>query len=74
MIQNTLNEAYEHGKKFLDQGKVATYIPELSKADPSHLGASVITVEGECFHVGEWQEHFTIQSISKTTSLILALQ
>ena len=74
MIQNTLNEAYEHGKKFLDQGKVATYIPELSKADPSHLGASVITVEGECFHVGEWQEHFTIQSISKTISLILALQ
>ena len=74
MIQDVLNKAYEHGKMSLKDGKVATYIPELSKANPSHLGASVITPDGEHFHVGEWQRKFTIQSISKTISLILALK
>ena len=74
MIQHVLDEALAYAKGFLHEGKVATYSPELSKASPENLGACIMTIDGKCFHSGGWQEPFTIQSISKTIALILALQ
>jgi len=74
MIQQALEEALHYSRKFINSGTVATYIPELSKADPQHIGACIMTVGGDCYHAGDWQQPFTIQSISKTISLALALQ
>lgn len=74
MIQRVLDEALAYGASFAGDGKVATYIPELSKADPADLGVCATTVDGVSFHAGNWQHPFTIQSISKTIALILALQ
>jgi glutaminase len=74
MIQQALDEALKYARKFIKSGTVATYIPELSKADPEHIGACIMAVDGSCYHSGDWQEPFTIQSISKTISLVLALQ
>lgn len=73
-IELVLQNALIYGKSFLSRGKVADYIPELAKADPSHLGVCLITPEGEVYHAGSWKIPFTMQSISKTFSLILALQ
>lgn len=46
-------------------GEVADYIPELAKADPDWFGISVVTVDGRSFEVGDSQQPFSIQSISK---------
>ncbi len=73
-VLQILNEAYEHGRDHLGEGRVASYIPELAKANPANLGVCVMTKEGEYFQVGDTEIPFTIQSIGKTFSLILALQ
>lgn len=74
MIQQKLEEAMAYARPFMKDGHVATYIPELAKGDAAQLGACVATVKGEVYHAGDWQQEFTIQSISKTMSLIMALQ
>ena len=74
IIQEILEKAVNEGKKVTKTGKVATYIPELSKAHSEHIGACIKTVDGETYSAGDWHEPFTMQSISKTISLTLALQ
>ncbi len=73
-IQKVLNDALRHGRKYIEEGKVTTYIPELEKVDKEMLGVSIVTSHGKTYHAGDWQEDFTIQSISKTISLIFALE
>lgn len=73
-ITEILNDALEYGRKYISQGKVATYIPELGKVDKNLLGVSISTLDGKSYHVGDWQNEFTIQSISKTMALIFALE
>lgn len=55
-------------------GEVATYIPELARADPRTFGIAVATVDGEVFAIGDAGEPFTIQSISKPLVFGLALE
>ena len=58
----------------LNTGEVASYIPELSKANPDHFGICVITCDGQVYEVGDTEETFTIQSISKPLTYGIALQ
>jgi len=46
-------------------GRVATYIPELAKADPNWFGICIVTMDGHVYEVGDSHVPFTIQSISK---------
>ncbi len=46
-------------------GAVASYIPELSRADPEHFGISVASADGHLYELGDTRIPFTIQSISK---------
>ncbi len=46
-------------------GKVATYIPELTKADPRLFGIALVTADGQIYEVGDARHLFTMQSISK---------
>ncbi len=55
-------------------GAVASYIPELTKADPSWFGIAVATVDGHVYEVGDTRQPFTIQSISKPFVYALALE
>jgi glutaminase len=57
----------------MDEGKVATYIPELAKADPDHLAIVIATLDGEVYAVGDADVEFTIQSISKPFAYAAAL-
>ncbi|MFL0267772.1 glutaminase A [Candidatus Clostridium radicumherbarum] len=71
---NKLLEAIiENNRHFTINGKVASYIPELIKANPDALGISVITLDGEEYFAGDYNTKFSIQSISKIISLMLAL-
>ncbi len=56
------------------QGRVASYIPELSKADPAHFGIVVATVDGQVYEVGDSRVLFTMQSISKALVYGMALE
>ena len=55
-------------------GEVASYIPELTKANPAWFGIAVATVDGHLYEVGDTRQPFTIQSISKPFVYALALQ
>ncbi len=57
----------------LDAGKIADYIPELSHARPEWFGIALATVDGHVYQVGETQQAFTMQSISKAITYGLAL-
>jgi len=55
------------------EGKTASYIPALQKANPRAFGACVIETDGTCAKSGDYRERFTIQSISKVLSFICCL-
>ncbi|WP_374629663.1 glutaminase [Pannonibacter indicus] len=56
-----------------ERGKVADYIPELSRVDPNQFGICVATVSGEVYAAGDADTPFSIQSVSKVFALALAL-
>jgi len=49
----------------LDGGQLANYIPELTRADPGWFGICLVTMDGASYAVGDCDQPFTIQSISK---------
>ena len=55
-------------------GKIATYIPELAKADPRLFGIALVTADGQIYNIGDACHPFTIQSISKPFVYGLALE
>lgn len=55
-------------------GNVATYIPELAKANPDWFGICIVTAGGHVYEVGDSQQEFTIQSISKPFVYGMALE
>ncbi len=58
----------------LNDGQVATYIPELAKVDPDQFAIAIVDVDGRVIEVGQHQELFSIQSISKPFVLGQALE
>jgi glutaminase len=58
----------------LSTGEVATYIPELGKADPAWFGICLATTDGQLYETGDTRQPFTIQSISKPLTYGLALE
>ena len=63
-LRKTLTDLHQKYAS-VDEGVVADYIPELAKANRNWFGISVATVDGQVFEVGDCQQTFTIQSISK---------
>jgi glutaminase len=60
--------------KLLREGAVAKYIPELAKANPDLFSICIVTVDGQIYKVGDFDQLFTIQSISKVFAYGLALE
>lgn len=72
-MNKVLDEILLESKKYIDNGEVASYIPELAKADKNHFGICVIINGGECIATGDANRYFTMQSIVKPLILLLAL-
>jgi glutaminase len=72
-IQNLIERIYRQYRD-QDDGEVASYIPELSKANPDHLGISILSTNGQWFEYGNTDTPFTIQSISKPLTYGMALE
>jgi glutaminase len=73
LLRGVVEDAYEDALAHTE-GEVATYIPALGKADPDKFGIALRSVTGNEFHIGDADEQFTIQSVSKPFSLVLALE
>ena len=71
--QALLDETLREAKKQGERGQVASYIPELRKADPNMAGIALMTTRG-IFTAGDTAVNFTLQSISKVLTLLLALE
>ena len=52
-IQEIIQDVYEKYKD-INEGEVATYIPELAKANPDHFGIAMSTVDGLVCSAGEY--------------------
>jgi glutaminase len=72
-IQDYLNELHNKYAP-LSEGAVATYIPELAKANPDWFGICLVTAGGAVYQAGDCAQRFTIQSISKPFVYGLALE
>ena len=72
-LQELIEELhYKHAIN--NDGEVATYIPELGKANPDDFGICVVTADGKVYEVGDSRQQFTIQSISKPFTFGMALE
>ncbi|MBE6053132.1 MAG: glutaminase A [Clostridium sartagoforme] len=71
---NLLDTLVEKNKIYGKEGKVASYIPALSTANKDDLGIYVVDSKGKEYYSGDYNKKFTMQSISKIVSLILAIR
>ena len=55
------------------KGKPADYIPALAEVPRDRFGMAVSTVDGRDYVIGDAEESFSIQSISKLFSLAQAM-
>lgn len=55
------------------KGKVASYIPALKKVKPDLASIVIFDMNGDSYHLGDWNYLFTLQSISKPLVLALAI-
>ncbi|MBU5270340.1 glutaminase A [Clostridium cochlearium] len=72
-MQNKIEKIIKECRKYTKQGEVASYIPELKKANKDALGIYIDKLDGNEFYAGDYETKFTIQSISKVISLIIAI-
>ena len=72
--QLILEQIFAEQTKLKNTGVLASYIPELTRINPNKLGVHLMTVNNEHVSVGDWNERFSIQSVAKVFSLILAFK
>lgn len=72
-MTDILQTLVEKNKIYGQEGKLASYIPALLKADVNDLGIAVVDLDGKESFAGNCDKNFTIQSISKIVSLMIAL-
>ena len=72
-MKQMLDHILRENAKYIDAGVVASYIPELAKANKYEFGICVVTPKGEQFCAGDTDKFFTMQSVVKPLILLLAL-
>jgi glutaminase len=73
-LTRCLTDLLAQARQLPAQGKVADYIPALSEVSPERLGIAVATLDGKVFAAGDSHIPFSIQSLSKTFALTMAMQ
>lgn len=71
--QTILSTIYKSANQEVDKGEIATYIPELARANKNTFGIHLQLISGETYAIGDSEKLFSIQSISKVLSLALAM-
>lgn len=68
-----LEEILEECAHYTKEGKLADYIPELTKANPDDFGIFLISGDKRISKAGDFTKKFTIQSVVKPILLLQAL-
>lgn len=71
--EEVLEKALRLGRKYLHEGAVADYIPELARVEANKLAISTIE-DGNVYSVGDSKVKFSIQSIIKVILYALAME
>ena len=71
--QRILKEIENEIQPFLNEGKLANYIPALANVDDKKFAMSIQLFDGTSYHIGDSNLKFSIQSISKVFTFTLAL-
>lgn len=69
--QSLIEEVYQEVQQMELRGKLANYIPELSKVNPHQFGLCLIDMQGNVYGSGDYKTSFSIQSISKVFTLCM---
>jgi glutaminase len=72
-LQTLLDSIAAEARPVAARGRVADYIPALAGVPPSRFGIALATVDGDVVGSGDFEERFSIQSISKAFALALCL-
>jgi len=72
--QKILDNIHKEIKPLIGTGKVTNSIPKLAKISPQKFGMTVLTNTGKQYNIGDTEENFSIQSISKVFLLTMAMQ
>lgn len=72
-LQNVVNEIVEEMRHRTQRGTVASYIPELARADANAFGMAIADASDVVISGGDADQTFSIQSISKVFTLTMAL-
>ncbi|MBP2069257.1 glutaminase A [Anaerococcus nagyae] len=73
-ILEIIDRSIKKSEIYIGKGKVATYIPELANVNPENFALSIVSVDGGLYEFGDTDTVFSMQSISKVISLIMALK
>jgi glutaminase len=73
-LQHIVDEIVEQGQPLYGQGKVANYIPALARVSPYQFGMAIALLDGQVVSTGQANTLFSIQSISKLFTFVLALK
>ena len=71
--QKILEDIYNEVKPLILKGRVANYIPELAKVPQNKFGMFLLTMDQKSYAIGDFQDKFSIQSISKVFMLAMAV-
>ncbi|MCM3739505.1 glutaminase [Oceanobacillus luteolus] len=71
-LQNYVDDWVRFYRKHTVDGELASYIPQLTKADPNALGVIIMGNNGMTIKSGDVDATFSIQSISKVFAFIVA--
>jgi glutaminase len=72
-MKKFLKSLVEKNRAKSELGNVANYIPGLEKSNKNALGLCIMKTNGSIYSVGDCNMKFTIQSVSKPITLMLAI-
>ena len=74
ILQAALAQINTEARALFGQGQVASYIPALAQVNPQQFGMAIALVDGSSYCVGDASTPFSLQSITKLFTFVLALK
>ena len=73
-LPSLLADIHRDTQALFGRGRVADYIPALAGVNPCQFGMTITTVDGQAHSVGDAHVPFSLQSITKLFTFVLALK
>ena len=73
-LTSILQRIQSEARSLFGTGRVADYIPALSKVQPNQFGMAVALIDGATLSIGNAQTAFSLQSITKLFAFVMALK